>query len=78
MLEYCTIFARKTRDVSDLLESARRSKRKEAQIKVDGQRHVRIRDTSKWRIASFQNVFREDYTGKACKDFGAFEKRPPL
>lgn len=74
ILEYDTKFARRTRNVHDVHESARLSEMKESNVKLNVQCPAGARDTSRCRQAFYQDVCFEDYGGEACREFATFEK----
>lgn len=73
MLGHRTIFERRARHVHDALESARLSDMEEQYVKLNSQSPSGVTDTSRGRLASFQDVCHEHYVSKADQDLGTFE-----
>lgn len=69
MYGYRTIFARRTRNFSGVLESSRPFEMMEAYESFYYQRPAVVTNTPRWRLASFQDVCSEDYSDRACRGF---------
>lgn len=51
---------------------------KKVYVTLHGKNPRDVRETSRWKLASLQNISCEEHSGKACKDIGKFENDHPF
>lgn len=66
MLGYFTISAARSPEVKDVIKSARLSEMKKAYREPHCKTITDLRDTSRWRMAKFHKICREDFGSNAA------------